>query len=375
VKELKRLDVAGSATENAEKDFFIQWHLTERCNLRCRHCYQTTAGSAEMDLGEIAETADEVSDMLKRWAESYDLSFLPSFTVTGGEPLVRKDLFDILHLLSNTGFETYLLTNGTLIDREAARRLKDTITGIQVSIEGPEAVHDSIRGAGTFARAVAGVKEMVTVGIPVSLNATISRMNAHHLPALIALGRNLGVKKVGFSRLVPQGNGAALSDSMLTAGEVLTTYRSLLSLGNDGVEVSTGDPLATILDAPITDSGVIPVGGRGRKPLRDAGAVPVGGCAAGISGLTILADGTVTPCRRLPIPLGNVRKDSLRQIWAESPILSDLRDRSKYTGNCGTCPRWAVCRGCRAIAYACNPSGAGAGNGFLGDDPQCFAAL
>jgi AdoMet-dependent heme synthase len=290
-------------------------------------------------------------------------------------------------VLTRTGFEIYLLTNGTLIDHETARQLGDTVTGVQVSIEGPEEIHDAIRGMGTFAKAVTGVKEMVAAGIPVSLNATISRLNADNLSAIVSLGRDLGAKKVGFSRLVPQGNGAALSDSMLTAGEVLTTYRSLLSLNNGGVEVSTGDPIAAILETPMTgaisgrdagaisfgNAGAVPVGGRGRNHLPDAGTVPVGGCAAGISGLTILADGTVTPCRRLPIPLGNVRNDSLRQIWAESAVLNDLRDRTKYTGRCGTCPRRAICRGCRAIAYACNPPGTG--NGFLSDDPQCFAGL
>jgi radical SAM protein with 4Fe4S-binding SPASM domain len=89
-----------------------------------------------------------------------------------------------------------------------------------------------------------------------------------------------------------------------------------------------------------------------------------------VSGLTILPNGNVTPCRRLPLSLGNVRRHSLRRIWATSPVLEALRDRSRYKGKCGACTRWARCRGCRAIAYAFSRSRGEAD--FLADDPQCF---
>ncbi len=97
---------------------------------------------------------------------------------------------------------------------------------------------------------------------------------------------------------------------------------------------------------------------------------PLGGCAAGVSGLTILPDGTITPCRRLPVPIGNIGKDSLRELWVTSPVLESLRDRSQYQGKCGSCKRWANCRGCRAIAYAYSQL-KGEGN-LLAEDPQCF---
>ncbi len=95
-----------------------------------------------------------------------------------------------------------------------------------------------------------------------------------------------------------------------------------------------------------------------------------GGCAAGVSGLTIRPDGTMNPCRRLNIPIGNLRKDSIRDIWATSEVLCSLRDKSKYKGKCGKCNRWANCRGCRAIAYAYSQSVGK--NDFLAEDPQCF---
>jgi radical SAM protein with 4Fe4S-binding SPASM domain len=89
-----------------------------------------------------------------------------------------------------------------------------------------------------------------------------------------------------------------------------------------------------------------------------------------VSGLTLLPDGTILPCRRLPVPLGNVRRDRLREIWAASPVLEALRDKTRYHGKCGSCKRWALCRGCRAIAYAW--SRAQGAPDFLAPDPQCF---
>ena len=104
VKELKKLNVAGSATSTeTARDFFFQWHLTERCNLACRHCYQSGMTGAEMDLHSVREIAEEAADMLKDWAERYDIRFSPSLNITGGEPFLRPDLFEILSLLAETG--------------------------------------------------------------------------------------------------------------------------------------------------------------------------------------------------------------------------------------------------------------------------------
>ncbi len=359
VKELKRLNVAGSATlTEAKKDFFLQWHLTERCNMACSHCYQSAWHGEEMGLPAIRRTAAEVSEMVEDWAQRYAMVFAPSFNITGGEPFLRKDLFEILSLLASLKWQIYLLTNGTLIDGEKARRLAGLVQGVQVSIEGPEAVHDSIRGRGAFRAAAAGVKHLLDAGVPVNLNATISRLNVDRLDGLVAVGRELGVRRIGFSRLVPRGRGKELAESMVPADRIEGVYKHLLALSDGTLEIATGDPVAALLD--IHD-GV------------DSGDVPFGGCAAGVSGLTLLADGTLTPCRRLPIPIGNVQKESIREVWIESPVLNALRDRTRYEGRCGRCPHWAICRGCRAVAYAWQTSG-GSEN-YLGDDPQCFVGL
>lgn len=341
---------------NKPFEFFIQWHLTERCNLRCRHCYQGERSADEMPLPAIRNVIIEVSDMVKDWSESYGVSFSPSMNVTGGEPFLRNDLLEILGEIKKQGFKIYLLTNGTLVDKKRARMLADLgVDGVQVSMEGPEDVHDAIRGAGSYSASAAGVEQLVDAGIAVTLNVTVSNINAGQVNRIITFASHAGVKRVGFSRLVPAGRGRALLSHMLTRAQVKELYEELLSLELKGLDVVTGDPVAAQMKM---------------KAKRDAGSTAISGCAAGVSGLTIQPNGNVTPCRRLPLSLGNVRRDSLREIWAASPVLEALRDRDKYKGKCGACTRWARCRGCRAIAYAWSRS-KGADD-FLADDPQCF---
>ncbi len=339
------------------QDFFIQWHLTERCNLRCTHCYQSDNKSTELSFAEIGNTVAEIGDLVETWSAHYDLSFSPSFNITGGEPFLRADLFDILEEIRRLQADIYLLSNGTLISREKAQRLIELgVRGVQISMEGPEEVHERIRGKGSFSASLRGVGNLLKAEMPVTLNVTLSDINADYVMDLVALSRSIGVQKLGFSRLVSVGRGADLLGRMLEKEQVRKIYEGLFSLSSESLEIVTGDPVASQMQDP--DSNV------------DAGPVPTGGCAAGLSGLTLLPDGTIIPCRRLFIPLGNIRRDSLREVWATSEVLGALREKGRYGGKCGRCPRWANCRGCRAIAYAY--SQAQGANDYLAEDPQCF---
>jgi radical SAM protein with 4Fe4S-binding SPASM domain len=339
------------------QEFFVQWHLTERCNLRCSHCYQTGGKIAELSLAEIREVLDEIVDMLAAWSKAYQVEFSPSFNVTGGEPFLRHDLFEILHDMRSRGFATYLLTNGTLIDAQKAAALAECgVKGVQVSIEGSEEIHDQIRGQGSFSASCQGVAHLLAAGHKVTLNATLSEINAEKFHDLVDIATSLGVQRLGFSRLVPSGRGLDLVDQMIGREKLRKIYEAIFALPTTGLEIVTGDPVASQM--------------RSGAGADDCGSIATGGCAAGVAGLTLLPDGTVTPCRRLAVPIGNVREDSLREIWADSEILEQLRDRRQYKGRCGSCARWAHCRGCRAIAYAHSLS-QGKGD-ILAEDPQCF---
>jgi len=277
--------------------------------------------------------------------------------VTGGEPFLRSDFSAILSALSQRGFDTYILTNGTLISRKRARELADLgVRGVQISLEGPEQIHDSIRGTGSFAASMNGIHNIVNSGIELTLNTTLSEINAPYFMDMINLSSALGAQKLGFSRLVPSGGGKQLINRMLSRTVVEDLYRKIFSLNTGDLKIVTGDPVASQYRSP--------------EQAAYGSSDPSGGCAAGVSGLTILPDGTVTPCRRLPIPIGNVRTDSLREIWASSDVLNSLRNKALYQGKCGDCSRWASCRGCRAIAFA--TAGTGGMNACVAEDPQCF---
>jgi radical SAM protein with 4Fe4S-binding SPASM domain len=142
---------------------------------------------------------------------------------------------------------------------------------------------------------------------------------------------------------------------MIPKERLRQVYEEILSIKNEKVHIATGDPVASQVGEEID---------------YENGNIPLGGCAAGVSGITILPDGTLTPCRRLGIPIGNIFTDSLREIWATSPVLDSLRTKEVYQGKCGSCSRWSQCRGCRAIAYAYSLFH-GIGD-FFAEDPQCF---
>ncbi len=337
-------------------EFFFQWHLTERCNLKCSHCYQEGGKTTEISFAQAKKIVDIAHDTIQNWSDTYGINFSPSFNVTGGEPFLSSHLHDILDYLCVKGFDIFLLTNGTIIDQEKARMLAAIpVKGVQVSLEGPEAIHEKIRGKKSFRRAVQGVGHLLDAGLTVNLNMTLSKINCDYLNELVELAISMGLKRLGFSRLVPYGRGKDLVDMMIPKERLQKIYKDLLAVRNDKILITTGDPVAMQIDEEIQDSNK---------------AVPFGGCAAGVSGITILPDGTLTPCRRLGIPVGNIFRDSLREIWAASPVLEALRTKKAYKGKCGTCVRWSQCRGCRGIAYAYSLSH-GTGD-HLGEDPQCF---
>jgi AdoMet-dependent heme synthase len=311
----------------------------------------------EMALPEINKVLRNISNTIRQWSDTYAIPFSTSFNITGGEPLLRKDLSKILQKIHKQKFNIYLLTNGTLVKKENARMFAELpVKGVQVSLEGPEKIHETIRGKHSFSSAMKGVQHLLDAGLTVTLNVTLSEINGAFLPDMVSLATDLGVQRLGFSRLVPYGRGLTLLPVMLTKEKVKEVYERIFSMSTPGLEIVTGDPVASQLNSKITEN-------------HDE-SFPDGGCAAGVSGITILPDGIITPCRRLGIPIGNILRDSLREIWATSSILNAIRNKNAYKGKCRICKRWSNCRGCRAIAYAYSLSQGR--DDFLEEDPQCF---
>lgn len=354
VKEVKKHLIAGSAIKNFE--FFIQWHLTERCNLRCRHCYQGRRKVQEMAFDEVKQEIDGATEMFRAWEEEHGIKVVPSIHFTGGEPFLYQKLWDVIGYSKKKGYGVALMTNGCLITREDAQKafyLK--ISDIQVSLEGPPDIHDFIRGKGSFAAAAKGVEKLAAAGNRVSANVTLSRLNVNEIEETTKIAKGMGFYGIGFSRMVPCGRGKSLLDSFLTPQELKEAYQKIASLNSSSFEVVSGDPLAgTIFNT---------------KPPFGCN-LTLSGCSAGFSGVTITSNGSVMPCRRTGLVAGNLKKKSLREIWASSKILWQLRRRESYQGKCGQCPLWPSCRGCRAVAYAY--SVAHGKPDLFADDPQCW---
>jgi len=296
-------------------DFTIQWHITERCNSRCSHCYQTSR-NLETSWPDMLTCIDQFRPFL--------CGKQGRIHVTGGEPLLHPDIWKLLPRLRQE-FAVALLTNGTLIDEVAARKLADLdLRYVQVSLDGGEQIHDSIRGPGNYQKVLQGVRHLVTAGVRVYVSFTAHRLNYQDLKIVAETARDMGVFKVRVERMVPIGNGSNLH--ILQPAEV----QEMMELMNT-LPISMERSLQFLY---------------GGTPYR---------CKAGRSLIALLPDGAVVPCRRLPIVSGNLKEDSLLAIY-NSALFKRLRE--DVCAGCRGCPHLEVCNGglrCQAYAVTGDP--------------------
>ena len=323
---------------NSESEiFFVQWHLLNRCNLRCRHCYQDDYSNLEPDL-------DSARDFALEFLEDFgSLYGRIEFNLTGGEPLLYPHLYELATLISSRGGRWNLLTNGTLLDRVAVCQLqKANVLNVQISLEGLEDDNDLIRGRGSFKKAFTGLQLLREEGVAVTLAMTLTSRNISKLGDLLEFAERQKVG-IGFHRYIPVAKRGIQQTSLQpSAGEwreairKLTSWRSL-----DGGRAKMNDPLFCRY-ALETQRNPAQASVHSSRQL---------GCSIGVSGVTVMPNGEIFPCRKLPIVLGNVFEESLMEVWLRSPQLWRLRDRGKYHGKCGNCSASRLCGGCRASAY------------------------
>ncbi len=311
--------------------FYFQIQVTERCNLRCKHCYVETK-AVDMDFSLFVEAIDnfrELLDLLRVRGTVY---------LSGGEPLLWPWIWDAIRLVRRKKIVPRILTNGTLITPSIAKKIKKMgVKYVQVSLDGLRENHEYIRGKGTFRLAVMGIKNLVRAGIEVTVMVTLTKRNIGDIEALVKLAEILGVKRISFQRLVPIGHGEELRNLMLSSKEIANIMKRLLRIETK-VNIVKREPFWGIIYK-----------------------IP-GGCSAGHIGFALLPDGTILPCRRLPIPLGNIKENSLIEIYFDHPIMKQLRNRN--LSECSKCEYVMYCYGCRGIVYALTGK-------LSGRDPQC----
>jgi len=331
----------------ATREFYIQWHIIERCNLRCIHCYQDNFSSPDMPDKKILEIAKIIDKTLSMWQRKGRISF------TGGEPFLRPDL--LIKLLdffesSNNVYRVAILTNGTLITDKDAYQLKryKKLREVQISLDGGTAEsHDAIRGKGTFNKIVKTIKMLKQYGFTISIMFTLHKWNKNQVPQIIELAKNTGVDALKIERITPLSKDA-LDNFWNEPAELKEIYKYIFQEKKrlkNYLQIRTSRPLWVLINDNLG-----------------------GFCPAGFGTLTILHDGTVLPCRRLPIPIGNIFTEGLYKIWYTSKILWQLRDKKQLKGKCKNCEYLHKCGGCRAIAYAVTGD-------FMAEDPQCNRSI
>jgi radical SAM protein with 4Fe4S-binding SPASM domain len=309
-----------------------------------------------MSANDVVREIDGATETFRAWEEEHGILVSPSIHFTGGEPLLFEGLWDVIAHARRSGYVAAMMSNGSLMTpADAARSAALGISDIQISLEGLPELHEAIRGKGSFASMAKGVKALVEAGQRVSANVTLSRLNVGEVEETIRIAEEMGFSSIGFSRLVPCGRGKELLDDFLTPEELKAAYQKALSLHRSSFAVISGDPLPGALLQSRSPEGC---------------DLTLSGCSAGFSGITITGDGTVMPCRRIGLPAGNLKRKSLRAIWATSRLLWRLRRRESSRGKCGRCPLWPSCRGCRAVAYAYSALHGHAD--LFADDPQCW---
>ena len=308
----------------------IQWHITEECNLACQHCYQETqtagVGSDGLDI-ILARIRDLIADLCRK---AGGRKIPAHITVTGGEPFLRDDFFTLLeqfHALRNE-FSFAILSNGSLIDTQLARQLSKLKPGfVQLSLDGKKATHDRIRCDGDFDRVMRAATCLKKAGIPLLIAFTAQRDNFREFADVAATGRTLGARRVWADRFIPLGGSKEERDRVLLPSETREFFEIMQkSRKGGGIFNTTEIAMHRALQFLIG----------GGKPYR---------CQAGGGLITILANGDLCPCRRMPIPVGNLLLNSLATLYQENRLFRKLRDKNTISHSCRECFYAQVCNG------------------------------
>jgi len=333
----------------------VAWELTNACNLACIHC----RASAIKDPSPDELSTDEAKHFVDELVE-----YKPIIILTGGEPLLRADVYDIAGYAQGRGLRVVLATNGTLLTPDIARRLKEVgIQRVSISIDGSNAVtHDAFRGEpGAFDAALGGIDILKKEGLSFQVNTTITKRNLEEIPYIYELAIGLGASALHIFLLVPTGRGEEIEEDEIPPQE----YERVLNWFYDKSKNSKIQLKATC--APhyfrIMRQRAKAEGIRITRETHGFEAMTKG-CLGGSAFCFVSSKGDVYPCGYLPALAGNIRERPFRMIWEKSRVFNELRDAGKLKGKCGICEYRTVCGGCRARAYA-------ATGDYLGEEPYC----
>jgi heme b synthase len=340
------------------------WETTAGCNLECVHCRRLDVSKAlmknDMTTAESFAFLDNVASFAK-----------PIIVLSGGEPLFRPDIFHIAEHARSLGLPVALATNGTLIDSEMADRIVEAgIQRVAISIDGVDTkTHDEFRRQpGSLERALTGFLLLKFLGMSMQINCTITRHNVHQVGQIYTMARELGAHALHYFMLVPVGCGMEIAESnMLPADvyeEVLELVYRLSQEGKLHIKATCAPHYHRIMRQLGAKEGARPISTVHEAGHQHGMAATTKGCLAGSAVCFVSHTGDVFPCGYLPVTAGNVRRQSLREIWETSALFMKLRDPDALEGKCGVCEFKRICMGCRARAYYEH-------HDFMAEEPYC----
>lgn len=314
------------------KKFVLQWHLSENCNLKCLHCYQENHKPIQLSYEQLEKIYKQYKNLLKK------LKMKGHINITGGEPLCNPHLFKILDLIKKDEelISFSILTNGTLITKNIAKKIKSyNPYYVQVSLEGGQKTNDYIRGKGTYKKIAKGIKNLKKYNIFTSISFTATTLNYKEFPKVVSYAKKYKVDNVWSDRYIPLGDSEDknLSLNVSQTQEYLSIMaKERLKLKRKQYNKTTISMYRALQFQKTNDFAY--------------------GCTAGDTLLTVMENGDLVPCRRMPIVVGNLLKDDMYKLYKTNSILKELR-KNTIPDDCNDCEHAQMCHGgLKCLTYA-----------------------
>jgi radical SAM protein with 4Fe4S-binding SPASM domain len=329
----------------------VFFETTAGCNLECSHCRRLDA-SRETGRDDLSRThALGLIDQIAEFSS-------PIIVFSGGEPLIREDIFELMSHAVKKNLKVALATNGILVSEETALKIKQTgVERVSVSFDGADShTHNHFRKiTGSFEAALKGTENLIKLDVGVQINMTVARHNASQLNQMFELASNLSVSALHLFMLVPVGCGVEIAgEEMLSPQEYEQVLLKFFELSNqyDLMTKATCAPhyfrikMQKGKSDGIAESGVLKTHARDKLFHSETR-----GCLAGSSVLFVSHRGQVFPCGYLPVEAGNIKNTRMKDIWEKSGVFALLRRPDLLKGKCGICRYRRICMGCRARAF------------------------
>jgi radical SAM protein with 4Fe4S-binding SPASM domain len=352
------------AQASFERPYVVSWNLTYRCNLACEHCYLDAGPRAAQALVHDEAFADrgELDTEQCFGVIEQIAAFAPeALTIlTGGEPLLRRDILEIVRRAAERGLWVVVGTNGVTITENVARRLQGAgARGLSLSLDALDAeTHDAFRRVrGAWRNTVEGARILREVGLPFIVQTTVGRHNLADLERIAELAHaRLGATVWNLYFLVQTGRGQFVSDISREEYDGVLAVLSHIQSSYAGRMLVNAKCAPHYVKQLLTEDAA--------SPFLKAYSGGAGGCPAGTHYLGIRPNGDVTPCPYLPLFGGNLRRESLASVWSGSELFRTIRERKRLGERCGACELQGLCGGCRARAY-------GMTGDYMAEDPLC----